>query len=244
MIYHNKFITYGNAWHFLFRTGLITFLFLISVYANAAVCQLTEAKWDNDSAILTGQTRDLIVKGNNCSGTSFSVNLMESDGDPNTDERIVVINGKFSDASLVTLSHTFTLSDYQKGGEEASDESVYFEAVAGTSKVLSSAVSFKVSAAPQENSQKIPFKLNPPSGVPTTLGELAENIGGFILNISIPIAVILIIVAGVMMLTSAGNSARVTKAKSILWYTILGLAIILIGKGFITLVISILGITQ
>lgn len=85
------------------------------------------------------------------------------------------------------------------------------------------------------------FQLTPPAGFPRTLEELFDYIGGFIFAISIPIAVILIIFSGLMMLTSAGNVARVNKAKTILWYTILGLAIIFIGKGFITLIQSILG---
>lgn len=85
------------------------------------------------------------------------------------------------------------------------------------------------------------FQLTPPGGFPRTLEELSDKIGGFIFAISIPVAVILIIVSGLMMLTSAGNVTRVNKAKTILWYTILGLAIIFIGKGFITLIQSILG---
>ena len=85
------------------------------------------------------------------------------------------------------------------------------------------------------------FKLTPPEGFPTSIEEFIGNIIDFIFNISIPIAVILIIVSGIIMLTSAGNMARVGKARTILWYTIIGLAIIFIGKGFITLVTSILG---
>ncbi len=84
------------------------------------------------------------------------------------------------------------------------------------------------------------FQLTQPEGIPGTLEELAEKIGNFIFTISIPVAVILIIVAGIIMLTSAGNVARVARARTILWYTILGLAIILIGKGFIALITSIL----
>ena len=85
------------------------------------------------------------------------------------------------------------------------------------------------------------FKLTPPPGLPTSIEEFIGNIIDFIFNISIPIAVILIIVSGIIMLTSAGNMAKVGKARTILWYTIIGLAIIFIGKGFITLVTSILG---
>lgn len=70
--------------------------------------------------------------------------------------------------------------------------------------------------------------------------DLVNQIGRFIFNISIPLAVILIIYSGILFLTSQGDQEKVTKAKKALTYTLIGLTIVLIGKGFISLIKSIL----
>ena len=64
----------------------------------------------------------------------------------------------------------------------------------------------------------------------------------WLLNIAIPIAVAMIVYAGVMFLTSRGDTTKVAQAKKILLYAVIGLAIILIGKGFITLIESVLNL--
>ena len=76
----------------------------------------------------------------------------------------------------------------------------------------------------------------------TSLVDLAKAIGKFIFQIAIPIAVIVIIYAGILFLTSGGNKEKVVKARTALWYAIIGLAIILIGQGFFTLIKSILNL--
>jgi len=70
--------------------------------------------------------------------------------------------------------------------------------------------------------------------------DLINAIGRFIFNISIPIAVILIIVSGLKFLLSGGKPEKVAEAKKMLTYTLIGLTIIFIGKGFVTLIKSIL----
>ncbi|MDO8591371.1 MAG: hypothetical protein Q7R60_00400, partial [bacterium] len=57
-----------------------------------------------------------------------------------------------------------------------------------------------------------------------------------------PVAVIIIIYAGFVMLTSGGNPGRFQQGTHALWYAILGLAIVFIGKGFVTLIKSILSL--
>lgn len=83
------------------------------------------------------------------------------------------------------------------------------------------------------------FELKPPIAIPSFV-ELINAIGRWIFNLSIPIAVIIIIYAGIKMLISQGEPAKVTKAKDMLRYAIWGLVVIFIGKGFISLVKSIL----
>ncbi len=75
-----------------------------------------------------------------------------------------------------------------------------------------------------------------------SLVDLAKAIGRFLFQIAIPIAVIVIIYAGILFLTSGGDKAKITTARNTLWYAVIGLAIILIGQGFFTLIKSILNL--
>lgn len=75
-----------------------------------------------------------------------------------------------------------------------------------------------------------------------TFGELVNVIGLWIFNLAIPIAVIVIIYAGILMLTAGGNPGKFQKGAKALWYAVLGLAIVFIGEGFVTLIESILSL--
>ncbi len=75
-----------------------------------------------------------------------------------------------------------------------------------------------------------------------SLVDLAKAIGKFLFQIAIPIAVIVIIYAGLLFLTSRGNEKQIATAKKALLYAVIGLAIILIGQGFFTLIKSILNL--
>ncbi len=81
---------------------------------------------------------------------------------------------------------------------------------------------------------------NPLKGGATDLGGLVKIIAQWLFNLAIPIAVIMIIYAGVLFLTARGNTTTIQKAKDVLKYAVIGLAIILIGSGFVTLIQSIL----
>ncbi len=82
-----------------------------------------------------------------------------------------------------------------------------------------------------------------PLGV-KSIEELVQKIGGVLFDLAIPIAVILIIWAGIKMIISQGNPEKVTAARKSLWYIVLGLAVLLIGQGFVSLIKSILDIKQ
>ena len=85
----------------------------------------------------------------------------------------------------------------------------------------------------------VPLTFDPPLQS-QTIFDLLTGILSFALTIGIPIAVGMIIYAGILFLTAGANPNAVGKAKSILLYAVIGLAIILIGKGFLTLIRSIL----
>lgn len=81
-----------------------------------------------------------------------------------------------------------------------------------------------------------------PPGQFTELGELVDAISRYIFNISIPIGFGMIVYAGVRFLLARGNPQEVQKAKDILKYVVIGLAIIFIGRGFVTLIRDVLGV--
>lgn len=85
------------------------------------------------------------------------------------------------------------------------------------------------------------FNLPNPIGI-NTFEELVNVIGTWIFNLAIPIAVIIIIYAGVLMLTSGGDPGRFKKGAEALKWAVIGLAVVLIGKGFVSLIKSILSL--
>lgn len=81
---------------------------------------------------------------------------------------------------------------------------------------------------------------NPLKGGASDFTSLIKIIAQWIFNLAIPIAVAMIVYSGILFLTAAGEPAKVTKARDVLKYAVIGLAIILIGSGFVTLIQSIL----
>ncbi|MEX1064130.1 MAG: hypothetical protein WD898_03300 [Candidatus Paceibacterota bacterium] len=83
------------------------------------------------------------------------------------------------------------------------------------------------------------FKLENPIGV-TNFQDLINIIARWIFNLAIPIAIIVIIYAGILMLTAGDTPSRFQKGTQALKYAVIGLAVVLIGRGFVTLIKSIL----
>lgn len=69
---------------------------------------------------------------------------------------------------------------------------------------------------------------------------LAGKIIDWIANIGIAIAVIMIIYAGLLFMTSGGNDEKVAKAKKALIWSLIGLAVLIMGKAWIALIKDIL----
>jgi hypothetical protein len=87
------------------------------------------------------------------------------------------------------------------------------------------------------------FKLkNPLIGAPTDIVSLIALVATFLFNLAIPVAVIVIIYGGLRMLLSGGVPANYQKGLNALKYASLGLAILLIGQGFVSLIKSILSV--
>ena len=58
------------------------------------------------------------------------------------------------------------------------------------------------------------------------------------------IAPVMLIIAGFLFVTSGGSPERVQTAKKMMLYTLIGLVIILLAKGLITMLKSILGVKE
>jgi len=71
--------------------------------------------------------------------------------------------------------------------------------------------------------------------------DLANRIVDFLLIVAAPIAIIMIIWAGLLYMTSGGNSERRSQANSTLLWTAIGIGILMISKGVTLVLASILG---
>lgn len=74
----------------------------------------------------------------------------------------------------------------------------------------------------------------------TDLRELVDAILTWLWWLSIPIAVIMIVYAGFIMMKSGGDPAKFKQGRKILLWAVIGLAVVFIGEGFIALIESIL----
>ncbi len=75
----------------------------------------------------------------------------------------------------------------------------------------------------------------------TSFTELIGGIIDWVVAIGILIAVIMIIYSGILFMTSGGKEESVTKARKALTWSIIGLAVLLIGRGWIGIVKSLIG---
>ncbi len=74
----------------------------------------------------------------------------------------------------------------------------------------------------------------------TDITTLFQKLSAALLDIAIPIAVVMYVWAGILLLTAGGKPENVAKAKKYFLYTTIGLVVIFIGGGFVSLIRSIL----
>ncbi|MDP4007399.1 MAG: hypothetical protein Q8P55_02275 [bacterium] len=83
-----------------------------------------------------------------------------------------------------------------------------------------------------------PSIFNPISSA--TLNELFENVLNFLFGISIVILPIIIIYAGILLLTAGGDPTKISRSRTILLWAIIAFAIILLARGLPTVLRSLL----
>lgn len=90
-----------------------------------------------------------------------------------------------------------------------------------------------------EEPDSFPFE-SPLKGTSTV--DIMETIIDRIYWIGASIAFIMIILGGLYILTSAGNPAQANRGRLIIFYTLIGLAIMILANGIINLIYAIIGI--
>lgn len=70
--------------------------------------------------------------------------------------------------------------------------------------------------------------------------SFVNAVGAWFYRLGIPVAIVVIIYAGAIMMLSQGNEKMIVRGKSMLKYAIIGLAILFVGRGFFTLIKSII----
>jgi hypothetical protein len=81
-----------------------------------------------------------------------------------------------------------------------------------------------------------PVIIGDPSG--QTVDEILNSLVNWLLVIAAPIAIIMTIWAGYLFMTGGDNEERIKKARSTLMYVVIGIVVLIISKGIITLVRS------
>lgn len=80
--------------------------------------------------------------------------------------------------------------------------------------------------------------LDNPFGKTDSFTKVATKIITWIRDIAILVAVGMIIWAGILFMTAAGSPDKITKARNALLWALVGLAIVIIGTGWIELIQS------
>jgi len=70
--------------------------------------------------------------------------------------------------------------------------------------------------------------------------DVIGAIAGFVFQIALILAPLMLIIAGFLFVTSMGEPDKVRKAKDLALYTIIGLVIVLLARGLVALIAEIL----
>lgn len=87
------------------------------------------------------------------------------------------------------------------------------------------------------------YEITNPLGV-TNLEDIITKVSSAILNLAIPVAVVMYLYAGFLFLTAGAKPGNIETAKKVMLYTTIGLAVIYIGGGFVSLIKSVLNLGQ
>ncbi|MDO8470524.1 MAG: pilin [bacterium] len=75
----------------------------------------------------------------------------------------------------------------------------------------------------------------------TTLLELLNNIINLIFNLAIVITPLMVVIGGFMFVTGSGDAKKLSDAKTLLLWTAIGFAVILLSRGLVAALLDVLG---
>jgi len=75
-----------------------------------------------------------------------------------------------------------------------------------------------------------------------TFGELIDAIIKYIFYIAVVVTPLMIIIGAFYILTAAGDPKKIGTGKNVIIYTLIGLAIILLARGLIAMIESLIGV--
>lgn len=229
---------------------------LLEESVSAAGCVLASASWGVNSTTINRPT-PMIVQGQGCKGYVVAIHAYTMSGGA----EITPTGGltaTFTNDTSVTVTHSFNPPGYGASGIVQ----IFFNASANNTQVNSGGILLGVtSETPPPITVSPPPIITPGPTVQGTPGSsvkyqfdipnpikandfisLITEISKWITAIAIPIAVIAIVYAGILWLTAGAYPKNVEEAKRVLKYALIGLAIIIIGRGFITLIESIINL--
>ncbi|MEK7194971.1 MAG: hypothetical protein AAB561_00015 [Patescibacteria group bacterium] len=217
---------------------------LFSEPVLAAGCKLTDALWSAESAT-TGVPIRMYIRGEGCNGYTVSIHAYTSSGGQEIIPgglTAVFGNDTNADATYTFNPYGLTIANL-----------IHYIASANNTQVQSKSIQLRIgtisptpppTATPSGTpGQTIKYEFDIPNPIKANdfIGLITE-ISRWITAIAIPIAVITIVYAGILWLTAGAYPKNVDKAKQVLRYALIGLAIIIIGRGFITLIESIINL--
>lgn len=80
-----------------------------------------------------------------------------------------------------------------------------------------------------------------PLGANTTVADVINRIAGYMYGVAAALSTIMVLIGAFQILTAAGDAVKYKKGKDTIVYTVIGLAIILLAGGVVSLVSGILG---
>jgi len=75
-----------------------------------------------------------------------------------------------------------------------------------------------------------------------TFGELIDAIIDFIFYVAVVVAPLMAIIGAFYLLTAGGDPKKIGTGKNIIIYTLIGLAIVMLARGLIAMIESIIGV--
>ena len=218
----------------IFVSILILGLYSSYVYAQTQACTVSSVTATPTQAVLGQQVQLRVVGSGTCTGWGATINVRCTTGGQN----LFAGSSQSFTAGQTQLQWNWTVPVTNPCGTSTG---LTVRGVIGTSERTAQ---FSISSSsgggnPNGISQNASYSLPNILGVADISGVI-NLIAQWIFNISIPIVVGLIIYAGLKFILARGESGKVSEAKKILQMALLGLAIILIGRGFVSLITSIL----